>query len=359
MALASAGRRAGVSMLSPSSLDARAQRLAADAVAVVQRRQRAGVEEGVGQPGQLEARRLHAMAQQRAGHRLAQAADHRMVLGHHHQPVLVAHRLDDRRLVQRLDRRAVQHRHADIVFRQVLRCLQRPHRQQAAGDHQHVGAFAQHLGLAEFEAVALDLVEHQRHLAAQQPHVHRALVRGDLRHGLLDVERVARIDDRQPGDAAHHRDVLDGGMARSVAGGQPGQCAADLDVQVLLGDHLVNEVVGATRAECGVGGGERHQPFLGHAAGRGHQQLLGHAHLVEALGVGLREQVQVGVLRQVGGHADHLGPRGRVVHQRLAEGRRLHALPFGGDRGDHRRGGQPRLLLCDGGVHAGAPSGCM
>jgi 2-polyprenyl-3-methyl-5-hydroxy-6-metoxy-1,4-benzoquinol methylase len=42
------------------ALDARAQRLAADAVAVVQRGQRAGVEEGVGQARQLEARRLHA-----------------------------------------------------------------------------------------------------------------------------------------------------------------------------------------------------------------------------------------------------------------------------------------------------------
>ena len=56
------------------ALDARTQRLAADAVAVVQRRQRARVEEGVGQAGELEAGRLHAMAQQRGRHRFAQAA---------------------------------------------------------------------------------------------------------------------------------------------------------------------------------------------------------------------------------------------------------------------------------------------
>ena len=34
------------------------------------------------------------------------------------------------------------------------------------------------------------------------------------------------------------------------------------------------------------------------AGGREHQQLLGHAHLVEAVGIGLGEDVQVGVLRR-------------------------------------------------------------
>ena len=97
------------------------------------------------------------------------------------------------------------------------------------------------------------------------------------------------------------------------------------------------------------------KPFLGHAAGSGHQQLLGHAHLEEALGIGLREQVQVGVLGQVGGHADDLGPVLGELDQRLAERRCLDALPFAGDRSDHRRGGQPRLLF-GGGVHARAPS---
>ena len=50
-----------------------------------------------------------------------------------------------------------------------------------------------------------------------------------------------------------------------------------------------------------------------------HQQLLGHAHLVEAVGIGLREDVQVGVLAEVGGHADDLGPRPRPA--RPARGR--------------------------------------
>jgi hypothetical protein len=49
---------------------------------------------------------------------------------------------------------------------------------------------------------------------------------------------------------------------------------------------------------------------------------------VEALGVGLGEQVQVGVLGQVGGQADDLGAVRGQLDQGLAEGRGLDALPF-------------------------------
>ena len=56
-----------------------------------------------------------------------------------------------------------------------------------------------------------------------------------------------------------------------------------------------------------------------HARGRAHQQLLGHAHLVEAVGIGLREDVQVGVFAEVGRHADDLGPCLGQLDQRLAE----------------------------------------
>jgi hypothetical protein len=43
--------------------DPTSQSIGTDAVAIVQRRQRAGVEEGIGKPGQLEARRLHSVAE--------------------------------------------------------------------------------------------------------------------------------------------------------------------------------------------------------------------------------------------------------------------------------------------------------
>jgi hypothetical protein len=156
--------------------------------------------------------------------------------------------------------------------------------------------------------------------------------------------------------SAHHGQVLGGLVARSVARGQAGQRAADLHVEVLLGDDLVDEVVRAPRAEHGVGGREGKETFLGHAAGRGHQQLLRHAHLEIALGILLREEMQVGVLRQVGREAHDLGAACGQLHQCLAERRGLHALPFRSDRRDHRRRGQARLLLGDG-THLAAPCG--
>ena len=324
----------------------------------MQCRQCAGIEECIGQPRQPEAGGLRAVAQQRARHRLAEAADHRMVLGHDHQSVLATDGLDDRRLVQWLDRGAMHHGHIDSILGQVRRHLERAHGQDAARDEEHVVAVAQHLGLAEFEAVVFDLVEHQRHLPAQQAHVDRSLVGRDLRHRLLDVQCVARVDDREAGHTTHHREVVGGLMAGTIARGQAGQGAADLDVEVLLGDHLMDEVVSAARTEHRIRGGERHQTLLGHATRSTHQQLLGHAHLVEALRVGLSEQVQVGVLGQVGGQAHDLGVVMRILHQRLAERCRRHLLPVAGDRRDHRRGREARLLVGNRAVHAGTPSGC-
>ena len=78
---------------------------------------------------------------------------------------------------------------------------------------------AQQLRLAELELVVV-LVEHQRDVAAQQAHVDRAVVGGDGRHRLLDVERVARIDDRQVRHGAEDREVVGRLVARAVAGGQ-------------------------------------------------------------------------------------------------------------------------------------------
>lgn len=58
------------------ALDARAQRLATDAVPIVQCGQRTSVEERIWQAGKLEACRLYLVAQQRAGHRFSQSSDH-------------------------------------------------------------------------------------------------------------------------------------------------------------------------------------------------------------------------------------------------------------------------------------------
>src|SRR3712207_9102934 len=67
---------------------------------------------------------------------------------------------------------------------------------QPGGDEDDVPPGAQLGGLAELEPVVV-LVEHRRHRAPQQTEVGGAGCVGQCRHGLLDVDRVARVDDGQ------------------------------------------------------------------------------------------------------------------------------------------------------------------
>ena len=173
------------------------------------------------------------------------------------------------------------------------------------GDEHDVAAGAQLGGLAELEPVAV-LVEHRGHLPAQQAQVGRPGVVGELRDGLLDVDRVAGVDDRQVRAAAQDRQVLGGLVAGPVAGGQAGQRADDVDVEVGLGDVEAEEVVGPPGREDRVGGREGHQPDLGQAGCGAEHRLLGHAHLEEPLRVGVAEDVHVGVLGQVRRQPDDL-----------------------------------------------------
>ena len=166
------------------------------------------------------------------------------------------------------------------------------------------------------------------------------------RHDLLDVERVARIDDRQVRHAAEHRDVLGRLVARPVAGGQARQGAADLDVEVLLGDRLADEVVGAAGGEHGVGGGERAcKPFVRHAGRRPPSAAARPC----PSGRSGRDRPCAKMCRSVYLPRSAVRPTisGRVsasCDQRLAERGRLGALALAGERGDHRRGGQARLV---------------
>ena len=145
----------------------------------------------------------------------------------------------------------------------------------------------------------------------------------------------------RPGQAAQDREVLRGLVAGPVAGGQAGQRADDVDVQAGLGDVEAQEVVGAAGGEHRVGGGEGHQPDLGHARRRAEHGLLGHAHLEEPVRVRVAEDVHVGVLGQVGGQPDDLRPLLGQPGERVAERGAGGALAGVGERGDHRRGGEP------------------
>ena len=127
--------------------------------------------------------------------------------------------------------------------------------------------------------------------------------RRELRDGLFDVDRVAGVHDGQVGHAAEDRHVLGGLVAGPVSGGQAGEPADDVHVQVRLGGVQAQEVVGAAGGEHGVRGGERDQAGFGQAGGGAEEQLLGHAHLEEPLREGLREDVHVRVFAQVRGEA--------------------------------------------------------
>ena len=108
-------------------------------------------------------------------------------------PAKFGHRLG----VERLDRRHVQHGDGDAALRQRVRGVERPLGHEAGGDDADILAVAQLPRLADLEAVAG--IEHDRHGAAQQPHVDRAGMVGD-RHGRrLDLGGVAGIDDGEPG----------------------------------------------------------------------------------------------------------------------------------------------------------------
>ncbi|MNN95106.1 hypothetical protein D3C81_2138600 [compost metagenome] len=73
----------------------------------------------------------------------------------------------------------MQHRNIGAAIAQQFGDFERTHGHDAAGDDQHILAVAQQLGFAQFEAIVV-LVQHQRHLAAQQAHVDRPVV---LNHG--------------------------------------------------------------------------------------------------------------------------------------------------------------------------------
>ena len=120
----------------------------------------------------------------------------------------------------------------------------------------------------------------------------------------------------------------------------------------------MDEVIRATGAEHGIRRRERHQPLLGHAAGGSNEQLLGHAHLVEALGIGLCEQVQVRVLGEVGRQSHNLRVISGIVHEGLTKRRCPDLLALRCDRSDHRGSGESGLLRSGSSVHAKAPLGC-
>ncbi len=62
------------------------------------------------------------------------------------------------------------------------------------------------------------------------------------------------------------------------------------------------------------------KPSRASPAAAPHQELLGHAHLVEPVGMGLSEDVQVRVLGEIRREPDEIGAGLCQLHQGMAEG---------------------------------------
>ena len=119
---------------------------------------------------------------------------------------------------------------------------------------------------------------------------------GNRRYRLFYLQRITGIDDDHPGNAAHNRQIFRCLMARPVAGSQTRQRRADLYVQMLFGNNLMDKIIGAAGSKSGIGGGEGNKSLLRHSPGSPHQQLLRHPHLEEAIREGLGEDMQIGIL---------------------------------------------------------------
>ena len=198
--------------------------------------------------------------------------------------------------------------------------VERPLGHHPGGDDADIAPVAEALRLADLERIGRR-IEHHRHLAAQQPHVDRPGIGGDGGRRLGDVGGVARVDDDEPRDHPHQRQILDRLMRPAIAGGQAGQPGDDLHVELAMGDGDGDEVEGAPRGEDAIGGGEGDLARPGETGGDGDEVLLRHADIEEAVGKGVAERQDVGVLAEVGGEADDLRPGMPGRDQSLAEGR--------------------------------------
>ena len=155
---------------------------------------------------------------------------------------------------------------------------------------------------------------------------------GDRQRRRLDLGGVARIDDGQPGDHPHQRQILDRLMRAAIAGRQARQAGDDLHVEVGMGAGDGHEIDrrGAWR--------RRHRswrrarsPVRARPAATATRFCSAMPTLKKRSGKGVAERQDVGVLAEIGGQPDDLGPRLAELRQRAAE-RRLDARPAAADR---------------------------
>ncbi len=225
---------------------------------------------------------------------------------------------DDRRHVERLDRRDVDDVGVDPVRRQQV-CGVHDARGLAPGaDQGHVAALADRHGLPELEPVvvteeALRRITHQAHVAGP-------LVGGRPAQHLAGLHVVGGRDRDHPGHGPHDRHVVHDDVAHPrLAGEEPGVAGGDLHVESRLGDQDPDLVERADHGERDERADEGDQPHRGQARRHAEHVLLSDPHLEVAVRVGLLEDV--GSRRGADVAVEHDDPRvvGRQLRDRLAE----------------------------------------
>ena len=156
---------------------------------------------------------------------------------------------------------------------------------------------------------------------ARKAHVDGAFEISDRHGGGLCFVGVRGADDRHAGDGAHERDVLDALVAAAVlAHGHAGVGAADLHVELGIGDGVADLFIGPSCAEHSKRRAEGNQPHGRQACGDVHHVRLGNAAVEEALGIGGLEMLGHSGAGQVGVQHHHLLIGGAQLYQSLAVG---------------------------------------
>ena len=199
--------------------------------------------------------------------------------------------------VERFQCRGVHNGDVDAVLGQARRRPAGPAWSSVRSDiEHHVGAAAQHLGLAQFEGVVV-FVEHGRHLTAQQPQVGRSR-RWRPAAGRPGRCRPSRTGRRWSARGCRGRSPRPRWPDATARIRWSGRAVRRRCLTFRPGSAMSRQMKSYARrvANTEVGRREGHQTGLGHARGGAEQQLLGHAHLEEPLRELFGEDVHVGVL---------------------------------------------------------------
>jgi hypothetical protein len=284
----------------------------------------------------------HPGLQQRLGHRAAEASEDGVVLGGD-DDAGAARRGDHQLVIQGLGGRQVDHRHLAALLRQQRR------RVQAGADHepagkQHAGvALPQHLAASDLKTDPLLGAG----LGAADAQIHRAMVRrgGVYRGG--DLLGAARLDEGHVRQRPQDRQILDRLVRDPEQRRKPRQEADQLDVDARVGQLHRDLIERATAAEHAEGMEKGNVPTARHAGRYTDGVGLGDTEVVEALGEGVPEQVDLGRAGQVRAQAHHLGALAAEGAQGLAIDARIGAgaVPAGADE-----------VGVVGGAHDSAPS---